>query len=176
MRCNDWHDLQLFRRKKRGLFVLNLLDGGLRFSCLRLRLSSAICRQNPENLLIFSAGNDGDIYDGRTVCTIGAPGIGKNVLTVGATSSGETRLTFTAEDGTVADGTNGSADIDTVAVFSSYGPTRDGRIKPEIVAPGDMVGAWTTSRYNWYSRGRNGFLRLAAALASNVDGFQCFAK
>ena len=105
-------------------------------------LSSALFEQNPENLLIFAAGNDGDANDNRTVCTIGSPAIGKNVLTVGATSSGETRLTTTAEDGTEADGTNGFADIDTVAVFSSYGPTTDGRIKPEIVAPGDMVSTW----------------------------------
>ncbi|CAM9791419.1 unnamed protein product, partial [Ascophyllum nodosum] len=26
---------------------------------------------NPENLLVFAAGNDGDIEDGRDVCTIG---------------------------------------------------------------------------------------------------------
>ncbi|CAM9668187.1 unnamed protein product, partial [Laminaria digitata] len=94
---------------------------------------------NPENLLLFAAGNSGDVDDGRTVCTIGSPGLGKNILTVGASSSGETRVTLTAEDGTAADGTNGFADIDTVAVFSSYGPTQDGRIKPEIVAPGDMI-------------------------------------
>lgn len=31
------------------------------------------------------------------------------------------------------------SDIDTVAVFSSYGPSLDGRIKPDIVAPGDQA-------------------------------------
>lgn len=94
--------------------------------------------QHPENLLLFAAGNDGDIVDGRA-CTINSPGIGKNTLTVGATSSGETRLTSTSADGGVADGTNGYADVDTLAFFSSYGPTRDSRIKPEILAPGDAV-------------------------------------
>ena len=68
-----------------------------------------------------------------------SPGIGKNSLTVGATSSGETRLTATGADGGYAGDTNGYADVDTVAVFSSYGFTRDGRIKPEVVAPGDAV-------------------------------------
>lgn len=95
--------------------------------------------QNPENLLIFAAGNLGAINDGRTVCTIGSPAIGKNALAVGATSAGETRLTLTGADGEEADGTNGYADVDTLAWFSSYGPTRDGRIKPEVVAAGDAV-------------------------------------
>ncbi|CAN0472885.1 unnamed protein product, partial [Laminaria digitata] len=104
--------------------------------------------QNPENLIIFAAGNDGDVNDGRRVCTIAHPGTGKNVLTVGATSSGETRLTLTAEDGTAANGFNGFANIDTVSSLSSYGPTRDGRIKPEVVAPGDMVSVWTTSHFD----------------------------
>lgn len=31
------------------------------------------------------------------------------------------------------------ADIDTVSFFSSYGPTPDSRIKPELVAPGEQV-------------------------------------
>lgn len=101
--------------------------------------------QNPENLLIFAASNYGDVDDGRTVCTMGSPGIGKNVLTVGATSSGEARLTTTSENGTAADSTNGSGDIDTVAFFSSYGPTQDGRIKPDVVAPGDMVSVSTNT-------------------------------
>lgn len=43
----------------------------------------------------------------------------KNVLAVGASES-----------------TYNSQSIDNVAYFSSQGPTYDGRIKPEIVAPG----------------------------------------
>lgn len=97
------------------------------------------CVQFPENLLIFAAGNEGDVDDGRINCTINNPAIGKNVLAVGATSSGETRLGITGEQGEAADGTNGYADVDTVASFSSYGLTQDGRIKPEVVAPGDAV-------------------------------------
>ncbi|CAN0481273.1 unnamed protein product, partial [Hapterophycus canaliculatus] len=82
---------------------------------------------NPENLLIFAAGNDGENPE-NSVCTIGSPAIAKNVLAVGATSSGETRFN-----------TDGVYDIDHVASFSSWGFTTDGRIKPEVVAPGDMV-------------------------------------
>lgn len=82
---------------------------------------------NPENLLVFAAGNEGENqFD--TECTIGAPATAKNVLTVGATSAGETRLN-----------SEGIYDIDHVASLSSWGPTLDGRIKPELVAPGDTV-------------------------------------
>eukprot|EP00752_Nemacystus_decipiens_P002497 g2346.t1 len=82
---------------------------------------------NPENLLIFAAGNDGQNSLDQE-CTIGAPTLAKNALAIGATSSGETRV-------------NGEEiyDIDVVASFSSFGPAPDGRIKPDLVAPGDHV-------------------------------------
>eukprot|EP00904_Undaria_pinnatifida_P010989 jgi/Undpi1/701/HiC_scaffold_10.g04165.m1 len=95
--------------------------------------------ENPEHLLVFAAGNDGHVDDGRTVCTIYSPAIGKNALAVGATSSGQTRLTATGTDGDGTDDTNGYADVDTVAFFSSRGPTQDNRIKPEVMAPGDAI-------------------------------------
>ena len=102
--------------------------------------------QNPESLLIFAAGNDGDIDDGRDFCTMASPAIAKNLLAIGSTSSGKTRLTTTTPEGEFSGDFNGGADIDTVSFFSSYGPTRDGRIKPELVAPGDMVRVRTPVR------------------------------
>ncbi|CAM9857304.1 unnamed protein product [Pylaiella littoralis] len=128
--------------------------------------------ENPESLLIFVAGNEGGFKDDpfRTTCTVRSPGLGKNVLTVGATSSGPSRATGTGTDGRAIYETLGltpyspegypwicefpilgvpassteKADIDTVAWFSSYGPTKDNRIKPEVVAPGDqqVFSAW----------------------------------
>ncbi|CAM9548318.1 unnamed protein product, partial [Hapterophycus canaliculatus] len=89
--------------------------------------------QNPENLLIFAAGNLGDYY--RPSCTIISPAIAKNVLAVGATVSGETR--FSATTNVFPETANVS--MDTIASFSSYGPTLDGRVKPEVLAPGDMI-------------------------------------
>lgn len=85
--------------------------------------------------MIFAAGNEGE-YD-RTSCTIGSPAIAKNVLAVGATVSGETRFSVTASLYPETE----DVGMDTVAYFSSYGPTADGRIKPEVLAPGDMVSA-----------------------------------
>ncbi|HSM51452.1 MAG TPA: S8 family serine peptidase [Thermoanaerobaculia bacterium] len=67
------------------------------------------------SLIVFSAGNSGSAGN-----TIGSPGVAKNVLTVGAL------------------GDNNST---TVAGYSSRGPTDDGRIKPDIMAPGTATSA-----------------------------------
>lgn len=94
--------------------------------------------QNPRHLLIFAAGNSG-VGDG-TVCTVAIPAAAKNVLAVGASSSGETRWTVTGTDGNIRSSWSAEgANMDTVAQFSSRGLTTDGRIKPEVVAPGDQV-------------------------------------
>ncbi|OQY48047.1 MAG: hypothetical protein B6242_03380, partial [Anaerolineaceae bacterium 4572_78] len=62
-------------------------------------------------VVIVAAGNDGS---GEK--TIGSPGAAEFVITVGA-----------------------SDDNDNVPSFSSRGPTEDGRIKPDIVLPGDGI-------------------------------------
>jgi len=61
-------------------------------------------------LIVFAAGNDGP---GAT--TVGSPATAKDCLSVGATGHGGSTL---------------------MASFSSRGPALDGRMKPEIVAPG----------------------------------------
>eukprot|EP00903_Cladosiphon_okamuranus_P015158 g14016.t1 len=99
-------------------------------SCVPIALNSLydeFMYSNPENLLIFAAGNDGENPYG-TKCTMGSEATAKNVLSVGSTSAGETRLNV-----------DEVYDIDHVSSFSSWGPTLDGRIKPEVVAPGDAV-------------------------------------
>ncbi|MCK4660142.1 MAG: S8 family serine peptidase, partial [Phycisphaerae bacterium] len=74
--------------------------------------------------LIFSAGNEGD-GEG----TVTEPGVGKNVITVGAVSY-------------TNDGDSGG--IGRVPCYSSRGPTADdGRLKPDVVAPGGDAGQYT---------------------------------
>lgn len=112
-----------------------------RFCCL-LSGSLFASYQNPEHVLLFAAGNDGDLKvasDREGVCTMNSPSIAKSVMTVGVSSSGITRLTNTGGDGGIYDGASGVADIDIVAYFSSHGLTGDYRVKPEVVAPGDQV-------------------------------------
>ncbi len=73
--------------------------------------ADAFMWDHPDFLLLFAAGNGGP---GGS--TIGSPATAKNVVAVGATAHG------------VSSGT--------LASFSSRGPTHDGRIKPDVTAPG----------------------------------------
>jgi subtilisin-like proprotein convertase family protein len=88
---------------------------------------------NQQLVHVFSAGNDGNSVGGPAN-TIGAPGTAKNVITVGASES--VRATGTDGCGVTDAGANSAKDI---IHFSSRGPTDDGRIKPDVVAPGTHV-------------------------------------
>ncbi|MCB0378779.1 MAG: S8 family serine peptidase [Bdellovibrionales bacterium] len=110
---------------------------------------------NPDMLVIFAAGNSGldENSDGRVdQDSIGSPATAKNVLSVGASenkvSNGgiqrklgdlktqDGKQMFPAEplaSDYLSDDPNG------IAAFSSRGPTDDGRIKPDIVAPGTNI-------------------------------------
>ncbi len=84
---------------------------------------------NQEMVEVVAAGNDGPGAN-----TLYAPATAKNVITVGASES--QRLFGT--DG--CDTTNAEANDPTdIADFSSRGPTTDGRIKPDLVAPGSHI-------------------------------------
>ncbi|CAN0265381.1 unnamed protein product, partial [Laminaria digitata] len=73
--------------------------------------------QNPEHLLVFAAGNQGDAS--TDLCSITTPATGKNSLAVGSSSSGITRFAV-------------GRSIDEVSGFSGRGPLADGRIKPDV--------------------------------------------
>ncbi len=83
------------------------------------RSADAFIVDNPRFLVLFSAGDLG--ADGPS--TITPPGTAKNVLTVGASTTGS----------------EGSDPAGDVPDFSSMGATLDGRIKPDLVAPGVLL-------------------------------------
>ncbi|MFZ4398176.1 MAG: S8 family serine peptidase, partial [Kiritimatiellia bacterium] len=114
----------------------------------------------PDHLAVFSAGNEGVDANSDGVIdlgSVGSPGAAKNVLTVGATendrppgSGGYSSSTY----GLAWPSDYPAAPIRTdyisysattspyrqgMAAFSSRGPTRDGRIKPDLVASGTDV-------------------------------------
>lgn len=64
---------------------------------------------------------------------VGMPGTARNAITVGAYT---TRNQWIDVDGNPR---SRSATVGNIASFSSNGPTRDGRLKPEITAPGEMI-------------------------------------
>lgn len=76
-------------------------------------------------LNLYAAGNE------DTFRRIRNPGIAKNTLTIGATGNG-----------TIAN---------SIAAFSSRGPTQDGRIKPTIMAPGLFIISADGATTNQYS-------------------------
>lgn len=100
-------------------------------------------------VICFAAGNDGaDRSKAGTIApgSVGAPGTAKNCITVGASESSRPDLEMTYSDisstrfpaepiasDPIADNPQG------IAAFSSRGPTRDRRIKPDIVSPGCTI-------------------------------------
>ncbi|MBI4553650.1 MAG: S8 family serine peptidase [Candidatus Latescibacteria bacterium] len=78
--------------------------------------------------------------DGDTTTLVGAPGASKNAITVGAYV---TKGSWTDVNGVPHTSTSGGVPVvvGNVSSFSSPGPTRDGRQKPEISAPGQVIGS-----------------------------------
>ena len=102
---------------------------------------------HPDFVVCFAAGNSGVDNNGNGVIDPGSvtpPGTAKNIITVGATENyrpfsksfvygnfGYFNKPFVFDK--VANNKKG------MAAFSSRGPTADGRVKPDVVAPGTYV-------------------------------------
>lgn len=109
--------------------------------------------KHPDVLVLFAAGNSGEDVnkDGRIdEKSVGSPATAKNVLTVGASENelsvgGIQKSLHELRDGEKKWGVEPlrsdhlSDKGDGIAAFSSRGPTSDGRLKPEIVAPGTNI-------------------------------------
>lgn len=70
--------------------------------------------------------------DGGVLGTVGIPGVAKKAITVGA-------ITSKPIPGPSEINNRSLIDLGKIAFFSSRGPTRDGRIKPDVVAGGLFV-------------------------------------
>lgn len=108
---------------------------------------------NPDFLAVFAAGNDGADRNKDGVVdegSLASPGSAKNVLTVGASKNllmegGIQRTMRELRDGVNKWGAEPvassrlSEDVRGMAAFSSRGPAADGRLKPDVVAPGTNI-------------------------------------
>lgn len=100
--------------------------------------------------ILFANGNDGTDADGDGVInpmSVSAPATAKNCISVGASENlrpGFNLNTYGSwwpSDYPAAPYRNDpmANDPDQMAAFSSRGPTRDGRIKPDVAAPGTYI-------------------------------------
>jgi hypothetical protein len=94
---------------------------------------------NRQMVIVFAAGNAGP-----GAKTINSPGSAKNVITVGAAEN--VRSMTPANGGNNSSGNDGCGEPDSgassandIVSFSSRGPCKDGRMKPDIVAPGTHI-------------------------------------
>jgi hypothetical protein len=86
-------------------------------------------RGDPRDMLIvIAAGNDGKLGEG----SVGWPATAKNSLTVGACENYRPGAGMDADD------------PDKLPVFSSRGPVKHGRTRPDVVAPGTWVASVKT--------------------------------
>lgn len=92
-----------------------------------VRDADALALGDQPYILEFSAGNAGPGYN-----TVGSPAVAKNVIATGASQNDRFNLPID-EFSIYADGRDAMAD------FSSRGPCADGRIKPDVVAPGTWI-------------------------------------
>jgi hypothetical protein len=105
--------------------------------------------EHRDMLICFAAGNEGLDHNanGQTdPHSVTPPGTAKNCLTVGACENNRPTKTLTYGKGWPSDFPANPIKTDRVAnnpdgmvAFSSRGPINDGRIKPDVVAPGTFI-------------------------------------
>lgn len=114
---------------------------GLSYYRLAEATADAVCWEEKELAVTWAAGNAGG-----TRYRLGHPSCAKNILTVGGTG-------------------NGTASNE-VYPASSRGPTRDGRIKPNVLAPGQSINtAYGGDTFAYSLRSGTSFSAPAAAAA-----------
>lgn len=100
-------------------------------SCENDPLCKAVSKANEAGLIVVTAaGNSGPNKN-----TILSPGISKDAITVGAVDD---KRTIDTSD-------------DTIAPFSSRGPTKDGLDKPDLVAPGVSIRSLSNTKLDSYT-------------------------
>ncbi|MGQ9491957.1 MAG: S8 family serine peptidase [Anaerolineae bacterium] len=152
--------------------------------------------EHKDFLILFAAGNDGSDGNRDGVVDEGSitpPGTAKNCLTVGAAESLRAQGGYQLPYGQLwpndfpvnpLRSDKPSDDPDDIAAFSSRGPARDGRVKPDLVAPGTNIlsmrsqalvsgvtpgwGTWSKSNKYMFNGGTSMATPLTAGAAAVV--------
>lgn len=107
-----------------------------------VRDADALTLGDQQYIIEFSAGNAGPSYQ-----TVGSPAVAKNVIATGASQNDRFNLPI-EEFAIYADGQDAMAD------FSSRGPCADGRIKPDLCAPGSWIASlrsvYANDEFSWW--------------------------
>ncbi len=138
--------------------------------------ADAFMWDHDDMLLVFSAGNAAADANSDGIVdadSMGAPATAKNVLTVGASENRRPTIAdmwymwgFPANpirDDAVADNVSG------MAAFSSRGPTDDGRVKPDVVAPGTSIVSTRSRAWPFYDDFEGGSIAQARAEAAGLQ-------
>ena len=116
---------------------------------------------NQEMVIVFAAGNAGSASG-----SISLPGTAKNVLTVGASAGVQA---FGGPDGDgVPDAQAASAND--VAPFSGRGPCQDGRLKPDLLAPGTHISGGVVQAANPDPTGTADACFTASGVSGGLNG------
>jgi len=114
-----------------GLGAFGAYDSDAQLYDSLVRDAQAGTSGNQQMVEVFAAGNEGD----SGYASVTPPGTAKNVISVGASES--VRPIGGSDGCAVPD--SGADDAHDIIDFSSRGPTDDGRLKPDVVAPGTHV-------------------------------------
>eukprot|EP00475_Leptophrys_vorax_P024041 TRINITY_DN3309_c0_g1_i1.p1 TRINITY_DN3309_c0_g1~~TRINITY_DN3309_c0_g1_i1.p1 ORF type:complete len:929 (+),score=229.10 TRINITY_DN3309_c0_g1_i1:412-2787(+) len=93
--------------------------------------------QNKDFLVLIAAGNTGTCS--TSLSTVGTPATAKNCIAVGASINAAPSWAQFTTDATYATFGPSNFDENSMAFFSSMGPSSDNRLKPDVSAPGYYV-------------------------------------
>ncbi|MEK9651103.1 MAG: S8 family serine peptidase [Poseidonia sp.] len=106
--------------------------------------ADASARTYDELVILFAAANEGADADGNgeiDLDSMGSPATAKNVLTVGASENDRANISYVwgSSYGSPISTDKYADNPEGMAAFSSRGPTDDGRLKPDVSAPGTFI-------------------------------------
>ena len=125
--------------------------------------------ENSDALLVFSAGNSGCVTYSECKGSVGSPGVLKNGLTVGAGLNDHQSWQYYGGNAGISKVYYGP---DSMAAFSSVGPTADLRLKPDVLAPGY---AKKTNSNNNNNNSKSSNLKINNNY-SNENHFDCLSE